>query len=174
MPYSAFNGLPDDTQLWIYGFSNPLGEADRRVVAERLEPFLATWNNHDAPVTGAWTVLEDRFVLLAGHSPTGVSGCSIDTCMANFKWLKENHDLDGLDRGRIFFRDADGVAQSSDRLNFQQMVDAGSATMDTRVFDTTLTTLGDLRAGRFEARFADCWHAKLFTARSVADGTSTR
>ena len=41
-------------------------------------------------------------------------------------------------------------------------VNAGRAGPDTVVFDTSLHTLGDLRAGRFETTFKDSWHVRAF------------
>jgi hypothetical protein len=33
---------------------------------------------------------------------------------------------------------------------------------DTVVFDNTVATVGDLRAGKWERPFRDAWHAKAF------------
>ena len=74
---------------------------------------------------------------------------------------------------RVFYRDADGAVATISRSNFQLMVDARTVSSGTIVFDTMLTTVGDLRAGRFETTFAACWHAKLFRRRSLTDGAST-
>jgi hypothetical protein len=37
-------------------------------------------------------------------------------------------------------------------------------TLDTPVFDTTLTALGDYREGRFERPVRDSWHGPAFFA----------
>ena len=169
----ALTTLSEDSRLWIYGFKAPLSQQQRGLVSERLDGFMASWNTHGDAVAGGWCFIEDRFVAVAGHNPGGVSGCSIDSSVENFKWLKENHDLDGLDRTMVFYRDGSGAVQTADRPSFQQMVDAGEVSADTVVFDTTLTTVGDLRGGRFETTFADCWHARLFKIRPVAGETSS-
>jgi len=166
----GFEQLPDAAQVWIYAFAAPLDRAEKELVSQRLDAFVPAWDTHGSPVQGAWQLWEDRFVVLVGYHPSGVSGCSIDTSVANFKWLKEKHGLDGLDRSLVYYRDAAGTVQAADRLTFQQMVDDGLVTGDTQVFDTALTTLAELRAGRFEQRLADSWHAKLFQRSRSSTG----
>lgn len=173
MGFSALDKLPDGARLWVYGFREALDAAGRGLVEERLNAFMAGWDTHGSAVQGAWGFVEDRFVVVAGHNHGGVSGCSIDTSVENFKWLKEKHGLDGFDRTLVFYRDEGGQVATADRSVFQQMVDAGSVSADTVVFDTTVTTVGDLRAGRFETTFADCWHSRLFRSRPIADESST-
>jgi len=168
MQFGAMDRLPDDARLWVYGFRDPLDNANREIVQERLNAFVAEWLTHGADVQGAWAFVEDRFVVVAGHNPTGVSGCSIDSSVHNFKWLRDGYNLNALDRNLIFFRDGDGGVTSLDRASFQAEIDAGRVGTDTVVFDTTIQKLGDLQAGRFEVPLADGWHARAFKLRSTS------
>ena len=45
---------------------------------------------------------------------------------------------------------------------FAQLAATGSVTLETTVFDNTLTSVGDVRAGRWETRLAQAWHARAF------------
>lgn len=168
MMVNAFKDLPDDAKLWIYAFEQPLAERDREIVSERLASFVRGWKSHGAPVTGAFAILHDRFVLVAGKSSDDISGCSIDSSVSNFKWLKEAHGLDALNRGIVYFRGDGGDIEAIDRLAFQKLVDNGKAGKGTIVFDTTLTKLGELRHDKFETTFENCWHARLFERREPA------
>ena len=168
MSIGALTDLPDDAKLWIYAFEQPLTAQDREVVSERLAAFVRGWKSHGAPVTGAFTIIHDRFVLVAGKSSDDISGCSIDSSVANFKWLKEAHGLDALNRGIVYFRGDGGGIEAVDRLAFQKLVDKGEAGKGTVVFDTTLTMLGDFRRNKFETTFENCWHARLFERREPA------
>jgi hypothetical protein len=60
----------------------------------------------------------------------------------------------------VFYRDKDGSVKSVDRDQFSSLAAAGEITNATRVFDPTVTTLGEWRA-RFEMNAADSWHAGL-------------
>jgi hypothetical protein len=104
----------------------------------------------------------NRFAILSGASHNGLSGCSIDSSVQNFKFFRDEYDLNALDRSLVHYRGGDGAVTALDRAAFRVEVDAGRCGADTPVFDLTIPTLGDLRAGRFEVPLADTWHAKLF------------
>jgi hypothetical protein len=62
--------------------------------------------------------------------------------------------------GQLYWRDASGVVQVSDRPSFRALAAAGGVSGDTHVFDTTVTSVGAWRAG-FERKAADSWHARF-------------
>ena len=167
MDLSAFDNLADDARVWVYGFVRPFSDDDQRIINERLAAFIDDWNSHKVDVKGAYTIVHDRFVILAGISDTGISGCSIDSSVENFKRFRDAHGLDGLDRDLVFYRDRDGAVQALPRKDFRVEVEARRLGPDTVVFDTTIQTLGDLRAGRFELPFKESWHARLFKTSQV-------
>jgi len=76
--------------------------------------------------------------------------------------LKKEQGIDGFDRTVVFFR-KDGQVRAATREEFQKLVDGGEVQDQTAVFDATIQTVGDLRAGRFETTFARAWHASAFT-----------
>jgi hypothetical protein len=49
-----------------------------------------------------------------------------------------------------------------ERPEFRRLAQAGEVSEDTVVFDNTVATVGDLRAGRWEKPFRDAWHARAF------------
>ena len=62
----------------------------------------------------------------------------------------------------VFFRDAEGQIRHLPRRAFREEVSAGRITADTPVFDLSITTLGELRDGRFERPAGTAWHATAF------------
>lgn len=160
-----FADFPDTAKLWVYPLARPLAGAEAALVRERLDAFLAEWNSHGAPVRGGYEIFEGRFVLIAGYLADGVSGCSIDSMMRVMKTLREENGIDGFDRSLVFFRDADRVLRGVTREEFKALVGADQVDGDTTVFDATVATVADLRAGRFETTFAKSWHARAFAAR---------
>lgn len=159
---NLFNGIPDEARLWVYALARPLSEDEHRLVNERLAAFVPTWNSHGAPVHGAYEILDDRFVLIAGYTDGGVGGCSTDSMVRIMKELRET-GIDGFDRSLVFFRDAKQKVQSVKREDFQEIVKAGQIDADTAVFDTTIQFVGDLRRGGFETTFSKSWHASAFS-----------
>ncbi|MFQ5740646.1 MAG: hypothetical protein ACE5JX_16700 [Acidobacteriota bacterium] len=162
MDLKGFSPLPDDAQLWIYGFQEPLKKSDKTLIGHTLEELVRGWVSHEMPVTAAFTVVFDRFVMIAAFSANGISGCSIDSSVRPFKYFRDVHHLNALDRSLIFYRDGESVIQSSPCLRFQQLVDSAVIGPRTPVFDTTLRSLGEVRKGGFELPFESSWHARSF------------
>lgn len=162
MDLSPFDKLPDEAQLWVYAFERPLSEDESRMVAEHLDAFMEEWHSHEVDVTGAFAIFHDRFVILAGASTDSISGCSIDSSVANFKHFRDHHGLNALNRNLIFYRDNESNVTAVDRGEFQDRVKAGDCGADTIVFDPTVPRLGELRAGRFELPVRDSWHGRAF------------
>src|SRR5712675_42218 len=156
-----FSSFPDEARLWVYALARPLSDTERELVASRLATFATQWNSHGAPVQGAFEIVENRFVLIAGHVADGVGGCSTDSMVRVMKELREE-GIDGFDRTLVFFRDANEAVQAVSRADFQKLVAAGQVDADTPVFDGTVQFIGDLRRGGFETTFARSWHASAF------------
>jgi hypothetical protein len=123
---------------------------------------LEEWRSHSVDVEGAFTIVDDRFVILSGASRDGISGCSIDRSVENFKYFRDELDLDALNRNLIHYRDTDGAIQVRDRVAFKTELAAGRCGPETIVFDLAVQNLGDLRAGRFEIPLAESWYARAF------------
>ncbi len=159
---SFFPGVSSEARLWIYGFSRDLTAADCAELEKRLEVFVKEWKTHGAEVSGGFKVFLDRFVFIA--TETGVSGCSIDSSVRIFKEIKSSLGLDGLDRNLVFFKEGgdEGRVASLPRSSFASLVGEGKVSGDTRVFDLTIQSVGELRQGLFVKPFSASWHAKAF------------
>ncbi len=151
-----------DTRLWIYAFSRRLDAGELTLVYSFLREFVDEWKSHQHDVRGAFEIVHDQFVLIAAESDNGISGCSIDSSVAVFKWLKAQHNLDALDRGLVYYRDGD-VIKTTTRADFQQLFDTGAVTSETKVFNNAIGTIDDLRAGRWEVSLSQSWHAQAFS-----------
>jgi hypothetical protein len=162
MNLSSLESYPDLSQIWVYGFSEPLTQTAHEQIDGALQAFCSEWNSHGVPVTSEFVFVDDRFVILVADSSQEISGCSIDSSVRVFKEIHDTHGLDGLNRSLIFFRDPEGRIQAVPYLDFQGLVDTGGVGMETPVFDTTLIRLGQLREGLFELPFRLSWHARSF------------
>ncbi len=157
-----FPHYPDNARLWVFALARELSPSEQALVTQQLDDFARAWKSHGEPVHGAYQIVENRFVLIAGYVGDGVSGCSTDSMMRVMTSLKKEHGIDGFDRTLVLFRQ-DGLVRAVSREEFQKLVDAGEVQDETAVFDATVQTVGDLRAGRFETSFARAWHATAFT-----------
>jgi hypothetical protein len=160
--HTLFADFPDSARLWVFALARGLTPQEHTLVTGQLDDFVGAWKSHGTPVRGAYHILENRFVLIAGYVDDGVSGCSTDSMVRVMTTLKKEHAIDGFDRGIVFFRDAAGTASAVKREEFQKLVESEAVGDETIVFDPTIQTIGDLRGGRFETTFARAWHATAF------------
>ena len=168
MDLREFLALPDEAQLWIYGFKSPLDPVQKRTISDRLQGFLGSWSSHGRSVQGAFAFSEDQFVLLAGWLADGISGCSVDESVRQFRALQAEENIDGMDRSLIYFRGSDSKIRAVPFTTFQAILDSGEATLDTFVLDTTIQSLRELRKGTFEVPLRNCWHARRFRIPEAA------
>ena len=159
---SIFPQFTNNANVWIYGFTQPLSDSEKNIVQNALKDFVSNWNSHGQPVNGDFLVLYNKFAILGEESSDGISGCSIDSSVRVFKYLKERHGLDALNHNLIHYRCHEDII-STERAIFQELISAGKIIDETIVFDTTVRTVGDIRNGLWEARFSASWHARAFS-----------
>jgi len=164
---TSFDQLPDSARIWVYALDRVLTQEERERTASLLDQFVGQWESHKAPVAGAWEIVEDRFIVVAGHCTDGVSGCSTDASVRVIKEVEQATGVRAFDRSLVFYRDGGGKVTAVPRADFQALVDGGRVRTDTPVFDATIQSVGDLRAGRLERSFAESWHARAFTPRGA-------
>ena len=69
--------------------------------------------------------------------------------------------------GVVFYRGRKGAIECVDRERFTALSAEGKINRKTRVFDPTVTTLGEWRA-RFELDAGESWHSGLLHDRQPA------
>ncbi|MGI9175513.1 MAG: hypothetical protein ACR2GR_09380 [Rhodothermales bacterium] len=160
---TLFPSLPDQARLWVYAADQPLGETQQARLLEKLDAFFSQWASHGRPVEGTATIQDDRFLLLSGLVRGGeISGCGMDASVHAVEETGAALGISWLSPLSVFFRDADGIVQSLPRSAFRKLVRAGTVTTETSVFDLSITTLADVRQGRFERPAGETWHALVF------------
>ena len=163
MNLSEFQDLPDEARVWVHCFEQELSEQQQEIIQKGLKEFLPQWVSHATPVRAVFKILFERFVVTAAYSQEGVSGCSIDSLLRNFKTFKAVNGLDGLKGGLLYFRDKEGEIQAVDQLKFKDLMESGEITAETQVFQTLLSSLGQLRSGEFETSFQESWLSRTFS-----------
>ena len=159
MPRIEFAALPDHGRLWVFPAARELaGHEERRLLAE-VDAFLEGWAAHGDPLTAGYAWTEDRFLLVAvDRRSVPPSGCSIDALMRALKELEARTGKRLVDHGPVYVRDETGEVIRMSRKEFRDAAARGAVTLDSRVFDTTLTSLGAYRAGRMEVPARASWH----------------
>lgn len=169
MPPSLFSDLPDSARCWIHVADAPLDEATQADLCGRIRAFIDGWTTHGTPVRGAVTVLDDRFLVVAGSvdetgadANAGISGCGIDDAVNAVESAAEELGVSWAPALHVVFRNEDGAVETLPRPAFRERIEDGDVSAATPVFDPSLTRLGDLRSGAFEQPAGSSWHARVF------------
>ena len=158
-----FSSFPDAARLWVYATAEPLSDADGSAIREHLSTFMRDWSSHGRPVRGAVHIYDRRFILMAATLDDGdISGCGIDASVHAIEEVAAARGLQWIPSLHVIYRDAAGAIQHTPRSGFRALAQDGAVTADTPVFDASITTVSALRAGQFEQRAGDAWHARAF------------
>lgn len=158
----SFTDLPDEARLWIFASPTAITGAPAVRLLELVDGFLEGWHAHGHPVVGGRDWRYDRFLLVAAdEAATGVSGCSTDALFKIFKGAEKELGITLLDGSLVWYREGEEI-RSAGRGDFRERARAGGVTGDTFVFDNTVPTVGDVRAGRWERAAREAWHGRAF------------
>lgn len=161
MAVVEIKALPDSSRTWVFGSDRTLDPAQSKTLMAAVDPFLQQWKAHGAELTVGRDWKHGRFLTVAvDQSTAGASGCSIDGLFRALKSLEPRLGASMVTSGLIFFCDQKREVQSVDREQFAALGADGKIGPNTRVFDATVTTLGEWRA-RFELDLKDSWHSRL-------------
>jgi hypothetical protein len=162
MPRIPFDQLPPDARLWIFAAERPLSATESSRVLEETDSFINQWMAHGVPLSAGRDIRHSRFVLVGvDERAAGVSGCSIDALVRRMQQLEGVLGLELVNNAPVLYREGDAIERVS-RERFAELAASGTVSRSTRVFDNTLTRVGDLLAGKWEVRAADAWHATFF------------
>jgi len=157
-----FDALPADARLWIFAANRSLGQTERREVLRAVDDFLDEWTAHGIPLAAGRDLRYDQFLLIGvDERRAGASGCSVDALVRRLREVHVRMDVDFLDNAPVLFRTGNGIERVS-RDDFAARVAAGAVTLDTVVFDNSLSQVGDVRLGRWETPAGRTWHRRAF------------
>ena len=162
MPRIAFDELPEDARVWIFSAARKLTEPERTRLLAEVDGFIDQWGAHGVPLTAGRDLMYDQFLFIAvDQRAAGPSGCSVDALVRQMKALQQEIGVELVNHAPVLFRQGEEIARVA-RDAFADLAEAGEVGPDTTVFNNTLTSLGDVRAGRWEVPASDSWHARAF------------
>jgi hypothetical protein len=165
LPFCAmltpFTELPDDARLWIFAADRELTDTEMGTVRHSMSEFLAAWRAHGSDVEAGFDLQHRQFLLIGStNALADPSGCSIDAMTRAIRELGQSLGVNFMPSGNIFFRENGHIAVV-DRLTFKSLARNGKVDQNTKVYNTMITSVQDLKSGKWEVRAADSWHASL-------------
>jgi hypothetical protein len=159
---TPFSSLPDSSRIWIFPADRKLSPEESRELLATLDSYLANWEAHGAPVRGARELRYDQFVIIAADPEvTAPSGCSIDDMTRAIKAASAKFHVDFFSPMKVFYKSSDDVRVTT-RSEFRALANQGAINEETTVFDNAITSLADLRAGKWELPAGESWHKTFF------------
>lgn len=164
MPLVPFSTLPAVARLWVFASESAVEADSERTLLDVVDEYLLGWRAHGTALTVGRDWRDHRFLAVAvDPRASDASGCSIDALFRVLKQLEQVVGTSLTSGGRVYFRDAAGVVQVTDRPGFIAMAQSGAVSGDTVVFDTTVQSAGEWNE-RFETNAARSWHGTLLPA----------
>lgn len=162
MPRVPFDNLPEDARVWIFAAERPLDEPERQRLLAAVDRFIDQWGAHTAPLTAGRDLQYDQFLFVAVDQRTvGPSGCSIDALVRQIRALQQELGIELVNNAWVLFRQGKGIERVG-REVFADLATSGKVSLETTVFNNALTSLRDVRAGRWEGPASASWHAQAF------------
>lgn len=162
MPRVPFDELPEDARVWIFSAARPLTDGEQARLLTDVDQFIDQWGAHSVPLTAGRSLTYGQFLFVAvDQRAAGPSGCSVDALVRQMKLLQEEIGVELVNHAPVLYRRDTGVERVS-REDFAELAATGDISLQTTVFNNTLTSVGEVRAGRWEVPAADSWHATFF------------
>lgn len=153
--------LPDHARVWIFQASKFLTIDEESRIREEVSRFLEQWTAHGQRLDASFGIYHHRIVAVAAdETMVTSSGCGIDKLTHCMLQLGQVMGIDLFERTVVIF-EQQGSWQQAPLHQFWALRKAGVVTDSTRVLDTTVKTIGEMRK-RLEGEFSRSWHAEMW------------
>ena len=157
-----FDDLPDHGRLWVFPSNRTLSDKEAQIFMGTVSSFLDTWAAHGVPLRCAAELRDNQFLLVGVDIDSELpSGCSIDSLVNQLRNVGADIGVSVVDHTPVWYRNGAEIHAVS-RAEFRAMAEAGTVTSTTTIFDSSLTTVHQLRDGNLERPASDAWHGRVF------------
>ena len=159
--------LDDSARVWVHVANRRMTKDEACKVQLHLDQFVAGWQAHGAALTAQALVVNGWMVVLAvDERPQQPTGCSIDASVSALMQIEGLHpsmaDLDVFDRMAVLHRtSSEALWRRTPLSTFWAQCKAGIVDDSEQVFDTTVSTLGELKT-RGVVPMGTSWHAEMW------------
>lgn len=153
------------SNTWIFSLAQAVNDSVASDLSQDFGAFQAQWKSHGTPVSGLIALHHQRFVVIQSKADESrPSGCSIDSLRRGVTAILQQHRLEWLEGGEVFYRD---VAGDIKMVHFQQietLIEEGILLPETIVFDHSLSNSDDL--GLWEVPLNQTWMKRFLPSAS--------
>jgi len=159
--FVEFDKMPDTSRIWIYQSNREFSSEEVNVITLNAKNFIENWTRHADDLKGSFTVVYNRFVIIAvDENFANVSGCSIDASVRFIQQIQSELNVDLLNKLHIAFK-TNGDVNSVSLNDFRSFIGNDKITQDTIVFNNLVNTKADFES-KWEVPAKESWHQRLF------------
>jgi hypothetical protein len=151
--------LPATSQLWIYQCDRKFTAGEALQIEQDLDNFVMNWESHGSPITGAYQLINEQFILIAADATNSPSGCSIDSSVKIVREIEAKLGCSLLNKGLVAF-EGDGVELIS-LPDIPAAVNSGKIQPSTTIFNNSINTVGQY-LDNWKIPASDSWMKRYF------------
>ena len=136
-----FKNISDNSRLWIYGSAKVLTSDIQFSISKKITSFLNSWAHHGKSLTCSFTILYDRFIVIAlDENINQTGGCSMDGLQKLILKIDDDFSLDLYNRLNVFINTENKITCiNSNMLNANNDI-----TEDSLFFDLNISKKKEL------------------------------
>ena len=136
-----FKNISDNSRLWIYGSAKVLTSDIQISISKKIISFLNSWVHHGNSLTCSFTILYDRFIVIAlDEDINQTGGCSMDGLQKLILKIDDDFSLDLYNRLNVFINTENKITCiNSNMLNANNDI-----TEDSLFFDLNISKKKEL------------------------------
>jgi hypothetical protein len=154
-------------RIWIYTISKLLTEEQLTQLKNRCQSFVSTWTAHEVSLDASFELYKNRLLIFkVNEANYNASGCSIDKQVRLVKELEQEFSIELLNRLLVAYETNEEVAvvKASD---ITALINNGSITENTLVFDNTITQSTEL-AANWKRPLKDTYLSRYLAANKIS------
>jgi hypothetical protein len=158
--------LPDHSRIWIYQADRLLTAAEVDRALEEGKNFVSGWNAHGNALTADFLVLYNMFIVLVVDEQQALaSGCSIDKSTRFILDMQQWLDVSLTNRLNIALW-KEHAPELMPLGELQRKLSTGEIGPDRLFFDSTVSTLGQLRQSWIKP-LSSSWLNKFLPQKAI-------
>ncbi len=155
-----FNSIPETSKIWVFPGSRKFYAQELPEVIAKIEQFLTDWENENMPITAAYQIKYDRFIMItANDTEQQLSLEAQDQLAAFIQSLESNYDLILMDRINVSYKQGEFV-QYKTLPDFKKLIKDKGVSQNTTVFNSMIHLKEELEYG-WEINIMDSWLSRF-------------
>jgi hypothetical protein len=156
-----FNSIPETAKIWVFPASRKFYPQELPEITTKIEEFLTDWENESAPISAAYVIKYDRFIIVTADDTEQSFSLEAQDQLAGFiQSLESSYELILMDRINVCYKQGEFV-QYKTLPEFKKMIKDKGVSQNTMVFNSMINLKEEMEFG-WEVNIMDSWLGRFF------------